>query len=115
MQKYFEEKSELLQFYKLEARVLDVKTQKFNSRFLLTKSVLILVVIIAGVTWLTRSAGRLRKLKVLDVNNNVALENEEKLSLMEEIIGCFSYSDNVKSILSRESSENSVKSISGLR
>lgn len=115
VQKYFDEKSELLQFYKLEATVLNVKKQKFNPRFLLQKSILILVVIIAAVTWLTQSAGRLKKMKDLDANNNVASENEKKMSLTDEIIECFSYSDNVKSILSRETSKNSLKSISGLR
>lgn len=115
MQKYFDEKSALLQFYKLDAAVLNVKKQNFNPRFLLKKSILILVVIIAAVIWLTQSAGRLKKLKDLDANNNVAPENAKKMPLTDEIIGCFSYCDNVKSILSRETSKNSLKSISGLR
>lgn len=117
VQRLFDAPADSLEFYQLNAKVVEVKNLRFHPRFFLNKSVLILAVSVVLVIWLTRSATKLEKVIKFDTNNNIALTIESKveLSFLEKVFRCFNYDENKKTILSRETSKVALKSISGLR
>lgn len=117
-QQFFNGKSQILRPYQLNARVLEVKNLKFSPRFFLNKSFLLLTIASALIIWLTRLAKNLDNTK--DTNNNNNNVNDingikAELSLRKKIVKCFNYDENKKSILSRDVSKSTLKSISGLR
>jgi hypothetical protein len=100
-----------------KTKVIAVKDLKLSPRVLFQKSFLILIICFVLSRIFRKYASKQEKRRELEDNNNVIFctDHATALSFSEQIIKCFDYDQNKKSIRDSDTLGPAHRSISGLR